>query len=217
MHPTKRLHECVCVRLCVSSVAHLQVELRRERSVLHVADVVLGEVQIGEVAEATERRIMHRADLVLVQPQIHNGAVERCVKAGFCERRQKKQRRRNSLFIVTPLTCWCGRGWPRKAAGSCCRSPATRSPSPPRWASSRLWPPATALLTPGRANRGRSWLWTGPLMKSLRLGYVSAVPVLFSGPFGMSSQYPLEKADQRPSNIYSSGRAPFEKGVSAGL
>lgn len=105
MHPTKRLHECVCVWLCVSSVAHLQVELRRERSVLHVADVVLGEVQIGEVAEATERRIMHRADLVLVQPQIHNGAVERCVKAGFCERRQKKQRRRNSLFIVTPLTC----------------------------------------------------------------------------------------------------------------
>lgn len=89
MHPTKRLHECVCVWLCVSSVAHLQVELRRERSVLHVADVVLGEVQIGEVAEATERGIMHRADLVLVQPQIHNGAVERCVKAGFCERRQK--------------------------------------------------------------------------------------------------------------------------------
>lgn len=135
----------------------------------------------------------------------------------FLWKMQKNLRRRNSLFIVTPLTCWCGRGWPRKAAGSCCRSPATRSPSPPRWASSRLWPPATALLTPGRANRGRSWLWTGPLMKSLRLGYVSAVPVLFSGPFGMSSQYPLEKADQRPSNIYSSGRAPFEKGVSAGF
>jgi len=61
--------------------AHLQVELCRESSVLHVADVVLGEVQVGEVSKATQRRIMDRSYLVLIQPQIHDGAVEISVTA----------------------------------------------------------------------------------------------------------------------------------------
>lgn len=56
---------------------HLQVELRRERPVLHITDVILGEVQVGEVAETTERRVVDRPNLVLVQPEIHNGAVEK--------------------------------------------------------------------------------------------------------------------------------------------
>lgn len=58
-------------------IAHLQVELRREGSIFHVADVVLGEVQVGEVSEAAEGGVMHRPYLVLVQPQVHDSAVER--------------------------------------------------------------------------------------------------------------------------------------------
>lgn len=64
--------------VCISGVgAHLQVELGREGSVFHVADVVLGEVQVGEVSEAAEGGVVHRPNLVLVQPQVHDGAVER--------------------------------------------------------------------------------------------------------------------------------------------
>lgn len=52
---------CVGIQTCVhlsTITAHLQVKLRRERSVFHIADIVLGEVQVGEVSEATERGIM---------------------------------------------------------------------------------------------------------------------------------------------------------------
>lgn len=69
---------CMCINVDYV-VVYLQVELCRERSIFHVADIILGEVQIGEVAKATEWRIMHRPYLVLVQPQIHNSAVERSV------------------------------------------------------------------------------------------------------------------------------------------
>lgn len=50
-------------------------------------------------------------------------------------------------------------------------------------------------------------------MKTLQSRYVAAVPVLYSGPFGMSLQYPLEKAGQRcsPSNIYSCRLEAFER------
>lgn len=56
---------------------YLQVELCRESSVFHVADVILGEVQVGQVSKATERRIMDGAYFVFVEPQVHNGAAER--------------------------------------------------------------------------------------------------------------------------------------------
>lgn len=108
MHLTKRLHECVCVRLCVGFVAHLQVELCRERPVLHVADVVLGEVQVGEVAKATERRIMHGADLVLVQPQIHDGAAERSAKAGFVKDAKKITSTKLTFLYSSYLLMWEG-------------------------------------------------------------------------------------------------------------
>lgn len=35
-------------------IAHLQVELCRECSIFHIADIILGKVQIGEVSKATE-------------------------------------------------------------------------------------------------------------------------------------------------------------------
>lgn len=44
---------CMCINVDYV-VVYLQVELCRERSIFHVADIILGEVQIGEVAKATE-------------------------------------------------------------------------------------------------------------------------------------------------------------------
>lgn len=62
-------------------IAHLQVELCWECSVFHIADIILGKVQIGEVSKATEWGIMHRSYLVLVQPQVNNCTVERSMEA----------------------------------------------------------------------------------------------------------------------------------------
>lgn len=70
----------MCIKVH-SVIAHLQVELCWERSIFHIADIVLGEVQIGEVAKATQWRKMDRPNLVLIQPQIHNSAVEWSVNA----------------------------------------------------------------------------------------------------------------------------------------
>ena len=62
--------------LVVAQLQHLQARLAQEGAVLYVGDLVLGEVEVGEVPEAVERGVEHGLEFVLIEQQVVHSAVD---------------------------------------------------------------------------------------------------------------------------------------------